>query len=359
MRKTITRLRHGTTWAIAGAQCLLTIWLLVWCSGSAHTTRALTDRQYWELVVAYSEPEQTFAPSGGYQSDNLVSNERSFQAVVPQLHPRPRAAYIGVGPEQNFTYIAALQPDVAFIVDIRRDNLLLHLLYKALAETSADRAGFLSELFARPLLGGGSQRLSASALFDALMRTPPAPQVQLATSLAVQRTLTLRHGFRLSATDLRRIDAIHRAFVRAGPRIRWGDEERPWMPTFAELMGDADGDGVSRSFLASEDMFQRFATLERENRIVPLVGDFGGTRTFGAIGRYLRLHHLVVAAFYASNVEPYLKQRYTQFAANLAGFPVDHESLFIRTRFAMVQPPADRPDYTTTTTAVPILDVIR
>jgi hypothetical protein len=37
--------------------------------------------------------------------------------------------YVGVGPYQNFTYISALDPDIAFVVDIRRKNLLHHLLY--------------------------------------------------------------------------------------------------------------------------------------------------------------------------------------------------------------------------------------
>ena len=49
---------------------------------------------------------------------------------------------MGVGPEQNFTYIAALKPAMVFITDVRRGNLHLHLMYKALFEMSADRAGF-------------------------------------------------------------------------------------------------------------------------------------------------------------------------------------------------------------------------
>ena len=56
---------------------------------------------------------------------------------------------MGVGPEQNFTYIAVTRPAIAFIVDIRRGNLDLHLMYKALFELSADRADFVSRLFSR------------------------------------------------------------------------------------------------------------------------------------------------------------------------------------------------------------------
>jgi hypothetical protein len=52
----------------------------------------------------------------------------------------PGRAYVGVGSEQNFTYIAATRPVIAFIVDIRRGNLDLHLIYKVLFELSADRS---------------------------------------------------------------------------------------------------------------------------------------------------------------------------------------------------------------------------
>src|SRR5204862_5302906 len=66
--------------------------------------------------------------SGGYfDTDNLISNERSVQQVIPDLARRQvrGGAYVGVGPDQNFTYIAATRPAIAYIVDIRRDNVLL------------------------------------------------------------------------------------------------------------------------------------------------------------------------------------------------------------------------------------------
>src|SRR6478672_4419868 len=104
----------------------------------------LTNQQFWALSAALSEP-------GGYfRSENLVSNEHTFQYVVPALEHRVRGGvYLGVAPDQNFTYIAAVKPRMAFIVDIRRGNLLEHLMYKAVIELSADRAEFLSRLFAR------------------------------------------------------------------------------------------------------------------------------------------------------------------------------------------------------------------
>jgi len=87
----------------------------------------LSDGEFWSLIHDASEPGGTFP------SDNFVSNESSFQVVIPRLREtvEPGGVYLSVGPDQNFTYIAALKPAVAFIVDIRRQNLLHHLLYKA------------------------------------------------------------------------------------------------------------------------------------------------------------------------------------------------------------------------------------
>src|SRR6185436_4846407 len=105
----------------------------------------LTDDQFWRLSTEFSEP------NGYFRSENLVSNEHTFQYVIPALkkQTRPGGVYLGVAPDQNFTYILATQPRIAFIVDIRRGNLLQHLMYKALIELSADRAEFVSRLFSK------------------------------------------------------------------------------------------------------------------------------------------------------------------------------------------------------------------
>src|SRR4249919_2439063 len=118
----------------------------------------LTDVEFRTLITDLSEPE------GRFSSDNLVSNEDTFQVVVPELQRtvKPGGVYVGVGPDQNFTYIAALKPAVVFIPDIRRGNLQMHLMYKALMEQSPDRSAFLSRLFSRKKPDG----LAASATAD-------------------------------------------------------------------------------------------------------------------------------------------------------------------------------------------------
>ena len=104
----------------------------------------LSDEAFWKIVTDFSE-------SGGFfRSDNFVSNETTFQYVIKDLKKaRADGVYLGVGPDQNFTYIVAMQPKMAIIFDIRRQNMLQHLMYKALIEMSTDRADFISRLFSR------------------------------------------------------------------------------------------------------------------------------------------------------------------------------------------------------------------
>src|SRR3954466_12539508 len=117
----MTRARHSQLAILA-----LAVLALVLCvtptsrPASEALPQRLDDRTFWTLVTEFSEP------NGFFRSDNLVSNEMQYQYVIPVLQQtlQPASPYVGVGPDQNFTYIAGLKPRIAFIVDIRRQNLL-------------------------------------------------------------------------------------------------------------------------------------------------------------------------------------------------------------------------------------------
>src|ERR1051325_10489377 len=120
--------------------------LAVLPSRAADTLPAkLSDGAYWKMISDFSEP------GGLFQLEIITSNEMSYQYAMPQLMNavKPGGVYLGVAPEQNFTYIAALQPKIAFIFDIRRDMMLEHLMYKSVFETSANRVEFVANLFSR------------------------------------------------------------------------------------------------------------------------------------------------------------------------------------------------------------------
>jgi hypothetical protein len=297
----------------------------------------LSDKDFWALVTDYSEPD------GFFRSDNLVSNERTFQEVIPELKKRALAngVYLGVGPDQNFTYISALKPRMAFIVDIRRGNLDQHLFYKALIEMSSDRMDFLSRLFAREkpeALLENATGLPANILFDAFLGMEPDP-VKFQKNVAdIEKWLTEKHGFALTPDDLRGIEYVARAFFSEGPDLRYSFPS-PRMarvfPTYSDLQKTDDGNGTSYAYLASEESFRAIRDYERKNLIVPVIGDFAGPKALRAVGAYITTHGGTVNYVYTSNVEQYLFQNdaYRRYYASVATLPLTEQSTFIRSYF--------------------------
>jgi hypothetical protein len=300
----------------------------------AQTPPRIGDADFNALITGLSEAGGTFV------TDNIISNEIAYQDVLPELQRRDRqGAYIGVAPEQNLSYIAALKPAIAFIVDLQRGNLLLHLLYKALAEMSSDRADFMSRLFARPRPAGLNARTSAGALFAAYTAVPASTSRASSTLTAVLDRLTRVHGITLSGADRQGVRTIYQALYEGGPNLR-GDFGRSaaipdWVPSYAEMMSQTDPGGRNQSFLGSEENFSTLKLYETNNLIVPVVGDFAGGKALKGIGEYLRRRGLVAGTFYTSNVEDYLfrTDAWKRFFRNVASLPLDDESILIRTYF--------------------------
>ena len=296
----------------------------------------LADADYWRIVSEFSERAGTF------QSDNLLSNERWLQHVIPDLvakaaKARPNRVYVGVGPEQNFTYIAALKPSMAFIVDIRRGNFDLHLMYKALFELSADRAEFVSRLFCRPRPAGLTAASTIDEIFAAYEKVESSDTLYSRNMRAIVNLLTKTHGFLLSSADILRLQHIFNAIYVYGPGIQYSTTQTAGRrltrePTYAELMRATDRGGFQHSYLATEERFAYVKTFQAENRLIPLMGDFAGSKALASVGRYLTGSGATVSAFYLSNVEEYLRQdgRLEAFCGNAATLPVDETSVFIR-----------------------------
>jgi hypothetical protein len=308
--------------------------------GAQELPSRLADSTFWKMVTNFSEP-------GGYfRSDNFVSNETLFQYVIPALQKttKPGGVYLGVGPDQNFTYIVALQPKLAFIFDIRRGNLEEHLLYKAIIEMSDNRADFLSRLFSRPRPAGLDSSSSADALLNAYASVASSDTLYQQNLTAVRDWLTKHHGFALGDSDLAGIAYVYSAFSAAGPELTYnfgnarggfGGYNRG-MPTYAELMVLTDGVGGHRSYMASEANYLTLREMELRNAIVPLVGNFAGDKAIKTVGTYLKAHRATVTAFYLSNVEQYLwnaSDDGRKFFGNVSALPLDSTSTFIRSVF--------------------------
>jgi hypothetical protein len=292
----------------------------------------LSDQEFWRLSSEFSEA------NGYFQSDNLVSNEWSLQRVVPTLQRRKgRGAYLGVAPDQNFTFIVALEPKIAFIVDIRRGNLDTHLMYKALLELSSDRVDFYSRLFSRKRPDGLGTMSTVQEIASAFTNLPASDALARENLKAIEDHLVKKHGFPLDDEDLKSIEYVYGMFVQFGPAITYQSSNRGRfgfgnMPNYAELQMATDAEGQNRSYLASEENFRVLRSFQAKNLIVPVVGDFAGPKALRAVGQYLGGHAATVSAFYLSNVEQYLFQNgvWQDFYRNVAALPIDDSSVFIR-----------------------------
>lgn len=295
---------------------------------------ALPDTAFAGLVERLSEP-------GGYfDTDNLISNEKSYLHVAGVLRQRPRGGvYLGVGPGQNFSYIALTRPDLAFLVDIRRDNLLQHLFYKALFTLAPTRLDYLGLLFARPRPAG--DRPPEEYTIDELVAFVDGTRTDedhYDGARAAVRTAVQGFGVPLSPRDLAVIDAIHVRFIHAGMALRFNTHNQPprsYYPSFRDLLLERDRDGRQANYLVREDDYRYVRRMERENRLIPVVGDLGGTHALRAIGAYLRQAGGRVSTFYTSNVEFYLMRQGTfgRFVENVAALPLARDAVIVRSYF--------------------------
>ena len=309
---------------------------------AAPLPQQIDDASFWRMVKDFSEV------GGSFSAENFVSNEPNFQWVLTRLNAvtKPGGAYLGVGPEQNFTYIAALKPDIAFITDIRRQNLVQHLMYKAIFEMSADRADFLSILLSRKRPAGLTESSTTERLFNAYGSSPTDAQLAKKNVQAIEDLLVKKHGFTLDARDLETLEHVHHIFELYGLETGYGSNLKTVDFTngkghngnFSTILTTIDDRGNNRTFLATEANFRIVKDLEGRNLIVPIVGDFGGGHALKSIAGYLTQHDSRVSAFYVSNVEQYLFQNNPtarnggadQFYENLAMLPLDRTSTFIR-----------------------------
>ena len=316
-----------------------TLAITVATAASAQLSRSLpeslTDREFWNFFTTMSEDGGTFP------SENFVSNEQTYQYVIPTLQRTltPNGVYLGVGPEQNFTYIANLKPRMAVIFDIRRQNAMAHLMYKALFEMSPTRADFVARLFSRPLPSSLGTNATATELFNAALDAKMSDSAFDANREAIFKLLVVKHGFALTTIDSQSIKHVYASFFEAGPDInyayRFGSPGvfRPMYSTYAQIQTLTNLEGVNMAFLGSEANYQYLRTLHGKNLVVPVVGDFAGPKAIRGVGDYLKQHHANVMAFYLSNVEQYLFRGpgdSDRFYANVSSLPIDSTSTFIR-----------------------------
>jgi hypothetical protein len=286
--------------------------------------KELTNETFWKMIATFSEPD------GFFMYDNYLSNEQSYQEPIASLKSvvKPGGVYLGVGPEQNFTYIAAVRPAMAFIVDIRRQNMIELLMYKALFQLAANRAEFVSLLFSRKAPAVLNASATADELFSAYAGIQPD------TNLFKRNLESITSQLSLSSDDKKTIADIYDVFFSIGPDLNYASVSSyaPSGPSYTSLMTLSDRDGRNWSYLASEENFRFVKEMQRKNLIVPLVGDFAGSKAIRTVAKYLMDHQAKVSAFYVSNVEMYIlpSLQWKSFCANVSELPMDESSMFVR-----------------------------
>ena len=313
----------------------------------------IPDSTFGRLVAELSEP-------GGYfDTDNLISNESSYLQVMGELEARSirGGVYLGVGPGQNFSYVAAIRPALVFLVDIRRDNLLQHLWFKALFERSVTRLDYLCLMVGRAC-GGPSDGLDVTTLVGRVAVAAEVDSLDAVLDAVVAHAATA--GVALTAADRRTIRSIHARFAAEGLGLRFnshGRAPRPDYPTLERLLLERDREGRAASYLTDETHYRYLRALQEANRVVPVVGDLAGDHALRAIGREIERRDRRVTAVYTSNVEFYLfgDRTFPRWVANLETLPISDDAVIIRSYFNRFRPIAETvPGYSSTQLLQPI-----
>ncbi len=308
----------------------LVVLLVLSCLSCRNTPEIAPPPALGDLIEALSEPGAYF------DTDNLISNETSYFQVVDRLGPSG-GAYIGVGPEQNLTYIARVRPSWAFIVDVRRENMLQHLLLNAILSKAETAHQYLCWLFSRPPQSGPQPPTGSGIdeILHAFESIAPSEDVFAGNLESLLLHIQRELGIALDPEDRRRIRSIYRSFFRGQLELRFRSHGRPPMPHHPTYRTLLLASGTNSHFLASHDDYAFVRSLSGSGRLVPVVGDFAGPHALRAVGKFLIERSETVSAFYVSNVEFYLIRsgRFATYVENVRSLPLRQDSVFIRAYF--------------------------
>jgi hypothetical protein len=314
-------------------------------SGKAEAPARLVPPAIPDPASAESTYGRTFLrlsePAGYFPSENVVSNETSYLHVLDAMRRIgvKGGAYIGVGPDQNFSYIAAVRPDVAFMFDIRRDAMLEHQLFKAVFAMSRNRLEYLCVLTAKPVPANVDswKDSSITALIKFVDNTSASVEFAKSSEIEIE-SRARKFGIPLSDNDVGVLALYRAAFIRFGLDVQYSSLNGSMMsnmPAWRDLLVEVDRAGNQLNYLAADSLFQLVKRMEAENRIIPVTGNAAGATALRRLGEEIRARGLTVSALYMSNVEQYLFRDmvFGSFADNVATLPRNEKSVMIRGLF--------------------------
>jgi len=302
------------------------------------------DQSLARVVADLSEAD------AGRSADNLITNEDSIGRVADRLESGDDV-YLGVGPDQNFSFIARTRPRLSFVLDFRRRNALLHLMHKALFALGPDRAGYLERLLARR-----PRKLPVNPSSDDLIagfEGVTMDRDRLGSTIAEVASYLRPLGV-VAEEEWPEIATIQAKL--AGPGLNARFLALPMYPTLARLIRSKDRLGHPSHFLAREDWFQVVRAAEMGDRVIPIVGDFAGSKALASLADWLRQRGLRISTFYASDVEFFLLRsgKFPAYIANLARLPWSERAVLIRTSTREILHPERAPGDSSTTILRPV-----
>lgn len=254
------------------------------------------------------------SPGTDYTIDCFVSSEVGYNEVLARCLPAGErgGAYLGVGPDQSYTYVGALRSELAIIVDARLDNLIEHLVFKALFVEAIDPLDYLCLLLGRRR---PEVRLETDVpgprLVERLLARPLDRRAQDDARRAVGRLLE-----RLGAAPpiAAAAERILSEFVRRQLRITSVSEaclvNLDKIPDFEEVICATTPEGLNLHYLTSLARFAHVQRLHRADRIVPLLGNVTEPSTIDRVASIARASGERIDAIYLSNLEEFLLRRY-------------------------------------------------
>lgn len=324
---------------IAGS---LPVWLVIAAvslvrlhSAAAQIIPEISPADFSKMVHSMSE-------GGGYfPSNNWISNETTYLDVIETLerHSVKGGVYVGVASNQNFSYISVIKPDLVFFVDIRHLNRMQHLVYKILFELSETRADFFSLLFSKPVAPdspparmGLSRNSDIDEIVDYFLIAPSDRDMYSETLNSVLSILDEKYSYGLTDQDKYEIRSVLDAFYMYNLDITYNGGLNYRFPTLAQLLRTTDPRGEQLNAFNSREKYLYLRSMHLENKIIPLTGNFAGSKALKAVAEFLNKHKLNVSAYYVSNVERYLFRDgiFPNWVENVKKLPTTDTSVFIR-----------------------------
>ncbi len=272
---------------------------------------------------------------GYYRYDNWITNERNYLNIIEPLKKNDikGGAYVGVGPEQNFTFIETVKPDIAFIIDIRQQMTMQHLVYKTLFELAETRAKFFSLLFSKPILANNKPDNNAdiNEIVDFFYGISSDRKMLKKTTSKIMVLIENKFKVNLSKNDRKYIIRIMKSFCDDSLNITFDMNTKGYV-CLAEILKSVDKKEEQLNFFNSEEKYSFIRNMQLENRIIPIRGDFAGAKALKSISDYLKKNNLFISAFYVSSVELWLfkANKFKPWVENIASLPINNKSVILR-----------------------------